>query len=87
VTIKVEHKLIRTGPYRWVRNPIYTGIIIAVIGSTIADGELLALLAIVLIVIGFLIKIRMEEKFLLEEFVEAFIQYKKEVKSLIPFVY
>jgi protein-S-isoprenylcysteine O-methyltransferase Ste14 len=42
VTIKVEHKLIRTGPYRWVRNPIYTGIIIAVIGSTIADGELLA---------------------------------------------
>ena len=72
VTIKVEHKLIRTGPYRWVRNPIYTGIIIAVIGSTIADGELLALLAIVLIVIGFLVKIRMEEKFLLEEFGEIF---------------
>jgi len=87
VTIKVEHKLIRTGPYRWVRNPIYTGIIIAVIGSTVADGELLALLAIVFIAIGFLIKIRMEEKFLLEEFGEAFIQYKKEVKSLVPFMY
>jgi protein-S-isoprenylcysteine O-methyltransferase Ste14 len=76
--------LIRKGPYRWVRNPIYTGIIIAVIGSTVADEELLALLAIVFIVIGFLIKIRMEEKFLLEEFGEAFVQYKKEVKSLIP---
>jgi protein-S-isoprenylcysteine O-methyltransferase Ste14 len=87
VTIKVEHKLIRTGPYKWVRNPIYTGIIIAVVGSVIADGQILALLSIVCIVIGFLIKIRMEEKFLLEEFGEAFIQYKKEVKSLIPFVY
>ena len=84
---KVEHKLIRTGPYKWVRNPAYTGIIIGVIGSTVADGELLALLAIVLIVVGFLIKIRTEEKFLLEEFGEVFIQYKKDVKSLISFVY
>jgi len=48
---------------------------------------LLALLVIVLIVIGFLIKMWIEEKFLLEEFDEAFIQYKKEAKSLIPFVY
>ena len=58
-----------------------------VVGSAIADGELLALLAIVLVVIGFLIKIRKEEKFLIEEFGEAYIQYKKEVKSLIPFLY
>ena len=58
-----------------------------VVGSAIADGELLALLAIVLVVIGFLIKIRKEEKFLIEEFGEAYIQYKKEVKSLMPFLY
>jgi protein-S-isoprenylcysteine O-methyltransferase Ste14 len=60
---------------------------VGVVGSAIADGELLALLAIVLVVIGFLIKIRKEEKFLIEEFGEAYIQYKKEVKSLIPFLY
>jgi Putative protein-S-isoprenylcysteine methyltransferase len=87
VTIKVEHKLIKTGPYKWVRNPIYTGIIIAVVSSVIANGQILALLSIVFIVISFLIKIRMEERFLLEEFGEAFFQYKKEVKSLIPFLY
>jgi len=60
---------------------------VGVVGSAIADGELLALLAIVLVVIGFLIKIRKEEKFLIEEFGEAYIQYKKEVKSLMPFLY
>jgi protein-S-isoprenylcysteine O-methyltransferase Ste14 len=51
VTIKVEHKLIKTGPYKWIRNPIYAGIIIAVVSSVIADGQILALLSIVFIVL------------------------------------
>ena len=51
VTIKVENKLIKTGQYKWIRNPIYAGIIIAVVSSVIADGQILALLSIVFIVL------------------------------------
>jgi protein-S-isoprenylcysteine O-methyltransferase Ste14 len=86
VTIKVEHKLIRTGPYRIVRNPIYTGMLFGVIGTAITAGEIRALLAIILVLAALLLKIRIEEKFLLEEFGSTYIQYRKEVKSLIPFL-
>jgi protein-S-isoprenylcysteine O-methyltransferase Ste14 len=39
VTLKREHELIRSGPYRWVRNPIYTGILVALAGSALARGR------------------------------------------------
>ena len=86
VTIKAGHKLIQTGPYRIVRHPIYTGILLGLVGSAIAVGEVRALMAIVLAAVGIFFKIRVEEKFLLEEFGPAYLQYKKEVKTIIPFV-
>lgn len=84
--IKVDHKLIRTGPYRLVRHPIYTGILVGFFGTAIAIGRVWALLLVLVILCSFLLKIRAEEKLLLEEFGEAYSQYKKEVKALIPFV-
>jgi protein-S-isoprenylcysteine O-methyltransferase Ste14 len=86
VAIKVNHKLIRTGPYQFVRNPIYTGILIGYAGTAIVIGELWAFLLILIAMAGFLIKIRVEEKVLLEEFGEAYSQYRKEVRALIPYI-
>ncbi len=84
--IRMDHTLIRTGPYNIVRNPIYTGIIIALIGTTLVVGKFWALIITIILLVAFLMKIRMEEKFLEEEFGESFVIYKKEVKAIIPFI-
>ncbi|MGA2934308.1 MAG: isoprenylcysteine carboxylmethyltransferase family protein [Methanomicrobiales archaeon] len=84
--IKVDHTLIRTGPYQFVRNPIYTGILSGYAGTAIVIGELWAFVLILFILAVFLMKIRVEEKYLLEEFGEAYILYRKEVKALIPYL-
>jgi protein-S-isoprenylcysteine O-methyltransferase Ste14 len=82
--IRVDHKLIRTGPYNLVRHPIYTGILFGVAGTAIIIGEPLGLIAFFLILVVYLWKIRMEEKYLQEEFGEDYARYKKEVPALIP---
>jgi protein-S-isoprenylcysteine O-methyltransferase Ste14 len=82
--IRVDHKLIRTGPYSLVRHPIYTGILFGVAGTAIIIGEPLGLIAFFLILVVYLWKIRMEEKYLQEEFGEDYARYKKEVPALIP---
>ena len=84
--IRVDHTLIRTGPYRYVRHPIYTGILFGLAGTAIVIGEPLALVGLFLILLAFLWKIRMEENYLLEEFGDAYASYKREVPALIPFL-
>jgi protein-S-isoprenylcysteine O-methyltransferase Ste14 len=86
VTLKEGHRLIRTGPYRLARHPIYTGMIFGFIGSAIALGELRGVFAVLIIVIAYLRKIRVEEKILLREFGEEYERFRKEVKALIPYV-
>ena len=84
--IKTGHQLIRTGPYRFVRNPMYTGILIAFLGAVIAIGELLALFALAIGIVSIWVKIKAEEELLLEKFGEEYVHYKQEVKAIIPFV-
>jgi protein-S-isoprenylcysteine O-methyltransferase Ste14 len=84
--IRVDHQLVRAGPYNIVRNPIYTGILFAFAGTVLVIGEFWALITLFILFIVFFAKIRMEEKFLLEEFGESYTRYKKEVKALIPFI-
>ena len=82
------HKLITKGPYRIVRNPIYTGMFGLLIASGPADGHWLRLLiAIVVFFIGTLIRIRSEERLLRETFGTEFDDYARRVKALIPGVY
>jgi protein-S-isoprenylcysteine O-methyltransferase Ste14 len=84
--IRVDHQLIRTGPYRYVRNPIYTGILVGVIGTAVVAGIWIAIIAAVIMLAGFLLKIHAEEKILMEQFGDEYVRYKQEVKSLIPWV-
>ena len=84
--IREGHTLTRTGPYRFVRHPIYSGIILAFFGTAIGVGYFWTFSCVLLIFVLFVIKFRMEEKFLEEEFGEEYANYKREVKALIPYV-
>jgi protein-S-isoprenylcysteine O-methyltransferase Ste14 len=84
VTLKQDHTLTRSGPYRFVRHPIYTGILLAILGSAIAVAQWGALLALLLTAVAFLIKIRTEERFMLDHFGAEYARYQQEVAALIP---
>lgn len=84
VTLKQDHNLTRTGPYRLVRHPIYTGILLAILGSAIAEAEWRGFVALVLIMLAFLRKIAVEERFLVAEFGDVYARYRAEVPALIP---
>jgi protein-S-isoprenylcysteine O-methyltransferase Ste14 len=86
VTLKQEHELVRSGPYRWVRNPIYTGILIALAGSALARGQWSGVLAVVIAFGSFWYKARLEERVMHDAFGAEYDAYRREVKSLIPFV-
>jgi protein-S-isoprenylcysteine O-methyltransferase Ste14 len=86
ITIKAGQRLIRRGPYAVVRHPIYTGIATGFLGTAIALNRLVGLLAVVLVVLAYLRKIQIEERWLVESFGEAYTQYRQKVKALIPYL-
>jgi protein-S-isoprenylcysteine O-methyltransferase Ste14 len=86
VTLKHDHTLVRDGPYRYVRHPIYTGILLALIGSAIARDEWRGLLAVALAFVALWRKLRLEERWLTETFGDEYARYRREVRALIPFV-
>jgi protein-S-isoprenylcysteine O-methyltransferase Ste14 len=86
VTLKREHELVRSGPYRWVRNPIYTGILVALAGSALARGRWGGVLAMALAFGSFWYKVSIEERVMHDAFGAEYDAYRREVKSLIPFV-
>jgi protein-S-isoprenylcysteine O-methyltransferase Ste14 len=85
VTQKEGHELIRTGPYAQVRHPIYTGLLVAFLGSAIACGEPRALLGLAIVVVSFVRKLRIEERFMAELFPQQYARYRAEVPALVPF--
>ncbi|HVP96378.1 isoprenylcysteine carboxylmethyltransferase family protein [Methanoregula sp.] len=85
-TIRTEHTLTRTGPYRYVRHPIYSGILLGLLGTAIGIGYFIIFACVLILLAGFVIKFRMEEKYLEEEFGEEYARYRQEVKALIPYV-
>jgi protein-S-isoprenylcysteine O-methyltransferase Ste14 len=86
VTVKEGHELIRSGPYALVRHPIYTGMLLALIGSALGVGKWRALIGVTLIAAAFVRKLTIEERFMTEQFGEAYARYRAEVPALVPFV-
>ncbi len=87
VTVKQDHTLIRSGPYSVVRHPIYSGFLLAVLGTAVYVGVLRGIFAFALILLGWKIKMWREEKFMQEEFGQQYIDYRHAVKGLIPFIW
>jgi protein-S-isoprenylcysteine O-methyltransferase Ste14 len=86
VTRKADHRVVETGPYRIVRHPIYTGILLAVYATAVAKGTLVALGAAVIITIGVWMKARLEEQWLRQELgPDAYDAYRRRVPMLLPF--
>lgn len=83
-TIKEHHELIRSGPYRLVRHPIYTGILMAMAGTFLANGKVRGALAVVLIWFAWLVKSRMEEQFMRRTFGAEYAEYCRTTGALFP---
>ncbi|SPE60693.1 Isoprenylcysteine carboxyl methyltransferase (fragment) [Verrucomicrobia bacterium] len=86
VTFKQGHELIRTGPYRLVRHPIYTGLLVMALGTALDFGQFRCWLALPLMTTAFWVKLKQEEKLLLRHFPREYPLYKRQVKALVPFV-
>jgi protein-S-isoprenylcysteine O-methyltransferase Ste14 len=84
VTLKEGHELIRTGPYRNIRHPIYTGILIGFLGTAIVNGQVRGLLALATIWASFYIKARREEKLLTQEFGPKFDEHRQHTGMFLP---
>jgi len=84
ITVKVGHQLIRSGPYRWVRHPIYSGMILAMLGTAINREQLRGFVAVPLLWIGFTIKSRIEERFMTATFGSQYDEYRRMTGGIVP---
>lgn len=84
--IKRGHQLIRSGPYAIVRHPIYSGLLLAMLGTALAIGKWRTLVGLTVVAFAWHIKSRTEERYMQEEFGDEYARYRGQVKGLIPFV-
>jgi protein-S-isoprenylcysteine O-methyltransferase Ste14 len=84
VTLKEGHELVRGGPYRSIRHPIYTGILLALLGTAIVLGEIRGLLGLAIIWGSFYVKARREEAFLAQEFGPRFEEHRSHTGMFLP---
>jgi protein-S-isoprenylcysteine O-methyltransferase Ste14 len=84
ITVKVGHELIRSGPYAYVRHPIYSGILLSVTGTALLIGEWRGLLAIAMVTVAFTMKAKREEAYMTAEFRDGYTQYQQRTGFLLP---
>jgi protein-S-isoprenylcysteine O-methyltransferase Ste14 len=84
VTLKTDHQLIQTGPYARVRHPIYSGLLLALIGTALFVGEWRALVGVALVFGVHWHKARREEALLTREFGATYEQYCGRTGALMP---
>ena len=84
VTLKEGHQLIRSGPYAFVRHPIYTGMLVACFGTALVVGEWRGILAVVLLLAAHSRKAMREERMLTREFGDQYTSYRHSTGFLLP---
>ena len=84
VVLKVDHELIRSGPYAYLRHPIYTGVLLAVFGTALVIGEWRGIAALILLGTNYFVKATREEKILEANFGDAFAEYKRRTGFFLP---
>lgn len=86
MTQKRDPELITSGPYRSIRHPIYTGIILAMVGTAITTSAY-ALIPVVVLGGYFVYSARMEERYLADQFPDSYPKYRRSTRMLIPYVF
>jgi protein-S-isoprenylcysteine O-methyltransferase Ste14 len=86
MSLREGHELVTSGPYAFVRHPIYTGLMLAVVGSALTES-LTWLLVFPLYFAYFIISARTEEKMMLAQFPGTYPAYRRRTKMLIPFLF
>jgi protein-S-isoprenylcysteine O-methyltransferase Ste14 len=86
MTQKDEPELVTSGPYHLVRHPIYSGILVAGVGSSVALSWMW-LTAVLLAGIYFIYSATVEERYLTKQFPDTYPAYKRSTKMLVPFVF
>ena len=88
VTIKQNHKLKKDGFYKYLRHPSYFASLLSFIGFGVTLNNWISLAIItILILMTFIVRIKIEEKALIEHFGSEYLDYKKNTKGIIPFIY
>jgi protein-S-isoprenylcysteine O-methyltransferase len=87
VTLKEDHTLVQSGPYRIVGHPIYSGLLVALLGTAIALGELRCFLGVLLAAIAWKIKSMSEETLMVQQFGDQYARYREHVKGLVPYLW
>jgi protein-S-isoprenylcysteine O-methyltransferase Ste14 len=88
VVIHNQHQLITDGPYKWIRHPAYTGLLLALAGAGLAMGDYLALLLMTIVpFFAFKLRIAMEEKKLIKQFGQLYLVYLHKTYRLLPLLY
>lgn len=83
---KADHHVVDTGPYRFVRHPIYSGLLLSIYATGIPRGTAAAVLGMATITAGVYVKARLEERFLRQELGSAYDEYARRVAMLVPFL-
>jgi protein-S-isoprenylcysteine O-methyltransferase Ste14 len=84
--VKEHHELVTTGPYAYVRHPIYTGVLLAAFGTALT-GTIFGIGVFIVASIIFLSRIGREEKIMLELFPNEYPGYRARTKRLVPFIW
>jgi protein-S-isoprenylcysteine O-methyltransferase len=87
VTFKENHELVQSGPYALVRHPIYTALLLMYLGTALAIGTVGALIGLPIFFLSFWIKFRQEEVVMITHFGDQYVEYRKRVRAIVPFVF
>jgi protein-S-isoprenylcysteine O-methyltransferase len=87
ISLRLDHKLVRTGPYAVVRHPIYFGFMVALAGSILNFGHLRSFIAATIVTTAWVYKSGLEESFMTDHFGMEYDRYRHDVKRLIPMIW
>ena len=85
MSLKEGHELVTTGPYRYVRHPIYTGMLLAILGSALVNGPIWVVFFAGMAVYC-VYSARTEESLMQQQFPEQYALYKRRTKAIVPFL-
>jgi protein-S-isoprenylcysteine O-methyltransferase Ste14 len=84
-SVKAGHELVTSGPYQYVRHPIYFGMLVGVLGTAMVIG-LPGVMIFLVVCVVFATRVRVEEKLMMQQFPDQYTEYRSRTKAIIPYV-